>query len=142
MTTIASPAGASAPAQSSSSSSTKPTATTGTNTLDYNSFLQLLIAQMKNQDPTAPTDSTTFVSQLASFSSVQQQTQTNTVLSQLLSSSTLSQAGSIVGLNIQSADGSVSGTVASATVSSSGITATLTNGQSVPVTNNLTFSKP
>jgi flagellar basal-body rod modification protein FlgD len=35
---------------SSSSSASPPT------TVDYNQFLQLLIAQMKNQDPTSPTD--------------------------------------------------------------------------------------
>ena len=142
MSTITQAAGGASVAQSLSSGTTKPTTTTRTNTLDYNSFLQLLIAQMQHQDPTSPTDSTAFVSQLASFSSVEQQTQTNTVLSQLLASSNLAQAGSIVGLQMQSADGSISGTVVSATVSSSGITATLDNGQSVPVTNNITFSKP
>ena len=36
--------------------------------LDYNAFLQLLIAQMKNQDPTKPTDPAQFIAQLASFS--------------------------------------------------------------------------
>ncbi len=142
MTTITQAAGISTAGQGLSSGTSTPTATAGTNTLNYNSFLQLLIAQMQNQDPTAPTDSTQFVSQLASFSAVEQQTQTNTVLSQLLSSSNLAQAGSIVGLKLQSTDGSISGTVVSATVSSSGITATLDNGQSVPVTNNVTFSKP
>jgi flagellar basal-body rod modification protein FlgD len=30
-------------------------------------FLQLLVAQLKNQDPTQPMDSTTFVTQLAQF---------------------------------------------------------------------------
>jgi flagellar basal-body rod modification protein FlgD len=34
---------------------------------DENMFLQLLVAQLKNQDPTAPMDSTTFVTQLAQF---------------------------------------------------------------------------
>ena len=37
-------------------------------TLDYNAFLQLLIAQMKNQDPTKPMDSAQYMAQLASFS--------------------------------------------------------------------------
>ncbi len=32
-----------------------------------NMFLQLLVAQLKNQDPTQPMDSTTFVTQLAQF---------------------------------------------------------------------------
>ena len=35
-------------------------------------FLQLLVAQLKNQDPMNPTDSTQFVSQLAQFSELEQ----------------------------------------------------------------------
>jgi flagellar basal-body rod modification protein FlgD len=35
-------------------------------------FLQLLVAQLQNQDPLNPTDSTTFVSQLAQFSELEQ----------------------------------------------------------------------
>jgi len=35
-------------------------------------FLQLLVAQIKNQDPLNPTDSTQFVSQLAQFSELEQ----------------------------------------------------------------------
>ncbi|MFN7994723.1 MAG: flagellar hook capping FlgD N-terminal domain-containing protein [Bryobacteraceae bacterium] len=35
-------------------------------------FLTLLVAQMKNQDPTNPTDSTAFVTQLAQFSQLEQ----------------------------------------------------------------------
>jgi flagellar basal-body rod modification protein FlgD len=38
-------------------------------------FLQLLVAQLKNQDPTQPQDGTQFVSELATFSSVQQELQ-------------------------------------------------------------------
>ena len=40
--------------------------------LDYDSFLTLLIAQMKNQDPTDPMDSSEQISQLATFSQVEQ----------------------------------------------------------------------
>jgi flagellar basal-body rod modification protein FlgD len=35
-------------------------------------FLQLLVAQIQNQDPTAPMDSSTFLSQLAEFSQLEQ----------------------------------------------------------------------
>jgi flagellar basal-body rod modification protein FlgD len=35
-------------------------------------FLQLLVAQLKNQDPLNPADSTQFVSQLAQFSELEQ----------------------------------------------------------------------
>ena len=38
-------------------------------------FLQLLVAQLQNQDPTAPQDGTQFVAQLAQFSSLEQEIQ-------------------------------------------------------------------
>jgi flagellar basal-body rod modification protein FlgD len=38
-------------------------------------FLQLLVAQLKNQDPLQPADSTAFVTQLATFSGVEQSTE-------------------------------------------------------------------
>jgi flagellar basal-body rod modification protein FlgD len=37
-----------------------------------NTFLQLLVAQLKNQNPTQPMDGTTFVTQLAQFSELEQ----------------------------------------------------------------------
>lgn len=39
---------------------------------DFESFLTLLTAQLRNQDPLEPLDSTQFVAQLASFSTVEQ----------------------------------------------------------------------
>jgi flagellar basal-body rod modification protein FlgD len=44
---------------------------------DFETFLTLLTTQMRNQDPLKPMDSTEFVSQLASFSSVEQQVRAN-----------------------------------------------------------------
>jgi flagellar basal-body rod modification protein FlgD len=37
-----------------------------------NTFLQLLVAQIQNQDPTQPIDSSTFLTQLAQFSQLEQ----------------------------------------------------------------------
>ncbi len=76
-------------------------------TVDYTQFLQLLVAELKNQDPTSPTDPTQYMSQLASFSTVEQQVQTNATLDALLSA----QASNIIGKTVTSADGTVSGTV-------------------------------
>ena len=39
---------------------------------DKNMFLQLLVAQMRNQDPLNPTDGTAFVTQLAQFQQLEQ----------------------------------------------------------------------
>ena len=51
---------------------------------DFDTFLSLLTAQLKNQDPLKPVDSTDFVAQLAEFSAVEQQVQANSSLSDIL----------------------------------------------------------
>ena len=42
------------------------------NGVSKDTFLQLLVAQIKNQDPLSPADSTQFVAQLAQFSELEQ----------------------------------------------------------------------
>ena len=59
-------------------------ARSATNSLSYNDFLTMLLAEMKNQDPTQPMDPTAMVSQLATISQVGQAVQTNTTLASLL----------------------------------------------------------
>ncbi len=51
---------------------------------DFETFLTLLTAQLRNQDPLKPVESTEFVAQLASFSAVEQQVQSNTKLEGIL----------------------------------------------------------
>ena len=56
-----------------SSSSNAPAAPVATSSLaNQTTFLQLLVAQLKNQDPSQPVDGTTFVTQLAQFSDLEQ----------------------------------------------------------------------
>ena len=110
-------------------------------TVDYNSFLQLMVAELKNQDPTSPTDPTQYMSQLASFSSVEQQVQTNSKLDTLLTGNALSQAEAAIGRTATSADGSVSGTVQSVNIASGGsVTANLANGQTLALGGGVTIS--
>lgn len=101
--------------------------------VDYQSFLKLLVAEMKNQDPTNPMDSTDYVTQLATFSQVEQSVQMNSKLDQILQASTLSQAGSLIGRTVTSADGTISGKVASVSLYSDGIIAVLESGDKVPM---------
>jgi flagellar basal-body rod modification protein FlgD len=100
-------------------------------TLDYSAFLRLLIAEMKNQDPTKPMDSAQFVAQLASFSSVEQAVKTNAKLDAMMSAFALTQAEGFIGRTIVSSDGSISGKVVSVRVASDGAVAFLDNGQSI-----------
>ncbi len=128
MSTISTtPSVTSSSASSSSSSSAAASAAAATNSLSYNDFLTMLLAEMKNQDPTQPMDPTAMVSQLATISQVGQAVQTNTTLSSLLSSSQITQAEIAVGSTITGSDGK-SGQVTSVAVTSNGVTATLVNG--------------
>ncbi len=125
---------------SSSSSSSSTSSAQQSATLNYDNFLQLLIAQMKNQDPTDPVDASEQMSQLASFSQVEQTIQTNTKLDSLLASSSLTQGSSYIGKYMTSADGTVKGTVASVKVYSDGIIATTTDGGNILVQAGITLS--
>lgn len=46
--------------------------TTGNEQLDKGAFMELLVTQLKNQDPLAPTDNQEFIAQLAQFSSLEE----------------------------------------------------------------------
>jgi flagellar basal-body rod modification protein FlgD len=126
---------------SSSTTSATPTSSLASKGVDYNTFLQLMIAEMKYQDPTNPTDTSQYMSQFAQFSSVEQGIQTNNKLDSLLSSQALAQADSLIGRTATSPDGSISGKIASITVSSGGATtATLSDGKTLSLGAGVTIS--
>jgi flagellar basal-body rod modification protein FlgD len=90
---------------------TTPTSTGATNVnsqlslaSNFNTFLNLLTTQLKNQDPTNPIDSNQFTQQLVEFAGVQQQVQANTYLQQILAAAQgnqVSSAASYIGTTIQ-----------------------------------------
>lgn len=119
-------------------SATKAAASSST-TVDYNSFLKLLVQELKNQDPTSPSDPTQYLSQIATFSNVEQGVNTNTKLSTLLTTASLAQAEGTIGRTVTA--GSVSGTVASVAIGSDGSpTATLTSGQTLTLDSSVSIA--
>jgi len=72
---------------SSSSSSSSPSSTVGSLTSE-STFLQLLVAQIKNQDPLNPTDSIQFVGQLVQYSELEQLMGINQGVTSLVSATT------------------------------------------------------
>lgn len=64
----------------------------GLSTVDFNTFLKLMVAQLKNQDPLNPVDATQFTGQIAQFSTLEQQINSNNYLSQLVSQRDYGQA--------------------------------------------------
>jgi flagellar basal-body rod modification protein FlgD len=65
---------------------------------NFSNFLSLLMTQLQNQDPTSPLDTNEFTSQLVQFSSVEQQINTNTNLTQLIQLTQASQIQQSAGL--------------------------------------------
>ena len=64
--------------ETSESTATGTTETTEDNTtITANDFLTLLVSELKNQDPTQPTDPTTYIQQLVGVNSLQQLIQIN-----------------------------------------------------------------
>lgn len=101
--------------------------------LNYDSFLKLLVAQMKNQDPTNPMSSSEQIAQLATFSQVEQTIKTNTNLESLLQRTSLSEANSAIGKTVTSADGKTTGVVKEVTLYSDEIVATLDTGKTLVI---------
>src|SRR5215831_3718756 len=90
------------PTVSSNSPATTGQGSNALNSLSANfgDFLNLLLTQLQNQDPTSPMDANQFTSELVEFSSVEQQINTNQSLSQLIQltqSGDVMQASGIVG---------------------------------------------
>jgi flagellar basal-body rod modification protein FlgD len=93
------------------------------NNLGQNDFLMLMMDQLKNQDPTSPSDPTQYLSELAGFSSLQQETQiaqsSATAATQQSSSSALGLLGRTVSYTDATGQ-SQSGTVTKVSFSSAG----------------------
>lgn len=85
-------AGTAAGAAASTASQVSSTALSSLSS-NFGDFLNLLMTQLKNQDPTSPMDTNQFTSELVQFAGVEQQINTNTSLTQLIQ---LTQAGEVM----------------------------------------------
>ncbi|QJW94380.1 Flagellar basal-body rod modification protein FlgD [Frigoriglobus tundricola] len=99
-------------------SSVSSTSNTGSAQLSTNQFLQLLVAQLQNQDPLNPVNPQDFVTQLATLNSVEGLNSLNTSFSQMLQLQQLTQGASLIGktVNYTPTNGSpTTGTVSAVT---------------------------
>jgi flagellar basal-body rod modification protein FlgD len=95
--------GTNSAAGSGTSATTGATASGGSGSMNQLDFLNLMMQQLKNQDPTKPMDESAIMGQLAQFGTVSGITQLNTsfsnLSSQLVSNQAL-QASSLLGRNV------------------------------------------
>jgi flagellar basal-body rod modification protein FlgD len=119
------------PVQSSSSGNVTGQMLSTQNNINQQEFLQLLITQLSNQDPTAPVDNQQFLAEMAQFSTVQGVTNLDSSMSQV-------QGAALVGRTVQGsvvANGMsqpISGVVSSVSFQSDGVHLTV-NNQDVPL---------
>src|SRR3954468_15226827 len=91
--------------------------------LDQDAFLKLLMAQMQNQDPMAPTDSSQMMSQMAQFTSVEQLTNLSKAMTALQSTQDFAGSVALIGRNVTylgDDDAQASGIVTAVTPSQDG----------------------
>jgi flagellar basal-body rod modification protein FlgD len=116
-------AAATAAASATASPAANPLASLSSN---FSDFLNLLMTQLKNQDPSSPMDANSFTTELVQFSGVEQQINTNsslTTLIQLTQAADVTQASAVVGkqvtvqstqIPLQNSSGTLNFTAASA----------------------------
>jgi flagellar basal-body rod modification protein FlgD len=94
------------PATTSSTGSTSGSCTTGTSSTDVNKdmFLKLMVAQLKNQDPMNPTDSSQFLAQTAQFTSLEKLDSVAQQTGQALTAQMAFGASSLVGRSVTYSD--------------------------------------
>jgi flagellar basal-body rod modification protein FlgD len=69
--------------------------------LGQQDFLKLMIAQMRNQNPMEPQDNTQFITQLASFQTLQAMEEMSSALKTLAQVSQLSSASALIGRTVK-----------------------------------------
>lgn len=94
-----------------SATATKPADPLSSLTSNMSNFLNLLMTQLKNQDPTTPMDTNQFTTQLVQFASVEQQINIDTGVQSLIKltqSNAVLQASSLVGKSVTAASTQIS----------------------------------
>jgi len=89
---------------------TTGTGTTGNAELGKDAFLNLLVAQLKYQDPSSPTDSSQFMAQTAQFTMVEKLEELAKSQSAMVNAQNLASATSLVGRRITWTEGTASKT--------------------------------
>lgn len=109
--------------------------------LNYDSFLKLLLQQLKSQDPTSPVDQKETLAQLASFSNVEQTIKLNQKLDTMLNQQRVLDASSIIGKNVASLINDTAGKVTSVDVVQGKLFAVLDSGAKLELSNDLRISE-
>ena len=124
---------------------TQSTKASGSTQANKDTFMKLLVAQLRYQDPSKPVDSSDFIAQTAQFSSLETLEEMSTNNASMLAAQLRLQASSLVGQSVSylGADGkTVTGTVTSASIAGTGEPVLKVDGKDVALTKVSTVDVP
>ena len=128
------------PITGTSGSTAAASTVSGTNTksLNANDFINLMVTQLQNQDPTQPTSNDALLSQMSQIAQLQSSTTLQTSLSAMVTQSQIGSAGNLIGKNVEGMDDTsadVKGTVTSVRVQSNQVYLQLDSGSQLQMGN-------
>jgi flagellar basal-body rod modification protein FlgD len=115
--------------QTSTTKSTKPG-------LQASDFINMMVTQLQNQDPTQPTSNQELLTQMSQISQLQSSTDLSTTLKSVLQQSQLGSAAGLIGKPVHGLDTdntTISGQVTSVSVTTDGTNLELDSGKSLPL---------
>jgi flagellar basal-body rod modification protein FlgD len=121
-------------AVSSSSGTSSTTSTDKFASLSSTQFMNIMLSELKNQDPLQPQDTTKMLDQLSSLRNIESQTSLQDSLKSLVSQNQISSAGAMIGKSVEGLDASnnsISGLVTSVRVVDNKAMLELDNGKSL-----------
>jgi flagellar basal-body rod modification protein FlgD len=125
-----------APTSAAAGAADPTSSTDAANGLGADAFLQLLVAQMKYQDPSSPTDGTQFMTQLAQFTQVQSLQSISTTMTSALNWQQTVAGEGMLGDTVTGADvngKAATGVVDAVSPTSTGALLTLADGTQMDV---------
>ena len=127
-------------------SSTSSSSSTSSNlSLTPSDFINLMVTQLQNQDPTNPTSSTDLLTQMSEIGQLQSSNTLQTTLASLTLQTQIGSAGNLIGKSVTGTDDNqnpVSGTVNSVKVQNNTVYLQLDSGGSLQLGNVSNISQP
>ena len=120
-----------------STSSQSSTSTNSFQSLTAQDFLNMMVEELKNQDPTNPTDSSQILQEVSQIDAIQSNTQLTTTLQGVQLGQSIATASALIGMSVVGTDGSgnaVNGTVSSASINN-GAAQLQIGSSSIPLSN-------
>ena len=108
-------------------------------------FIQIVTAELANQDPFQPQDSSTLLTSISDLRNIESQTEMQSSMSSLVLQDQIASGGNLIGKTVAGVDASsnnAQGVVTGVQVSNGAVSLTLDSGDTMPIANVTAISNP